>query len=317
MSDVFISYAREDRAKAQALAKLLSQYGWLVWWDRVIPIGRSFDQVIEEAIDAAQCVIVLWSSTAVRSDWVKLEAREGVRRKILLPALLEEVKIPLEFRYLQAANLTDWSGEPDHSGLEELIQAVEVQVRSAVEDEISSPIGDERYQDSSTFMQIAANNSSVEVKDIVMLTQFEQQFLQIIQYARDNFRMIKGQRPAINVVLSRLIDFKSYKSAFSFTGSKWNYIDDYGNGVLDFRSYFEFFIGRPAGDFFHYIVLEVEKTLPKSYQLLSSDEKKYEIFYDEIRIVIRLVRTGFLHGVEIHIIKKTGGNATVHAETKP
>jgi hypothetical protein len=56
MSDIFISYAREDRDKAKALAELCQQQDWSVWWDRRIPPGRSFDEVIEEALGAAKCV---------------------------------------------------------------------------------------------------------------------------------------------------------------------------------------------------------------------------------------------------------------------
>ena len=61
MSDIFISYAREDRSRAQELAAVLEGQGWSVWWDRSIPPGRSFDQVIEEALVGAKCVLVLWS----------------------------------------------------------------------------------------------------------------------------------------------------------------------------------------------------------------------------------------------------------------
>ena len=81
MSDIFISYAREDRAKAKALAELFQQQDWSVWWDRSIPPGRSFDEVIEEALGAAKCVVVLWSKNSASSDWVKGEAAEGLRRK--------------------------------------------------------------------------------------------------------------------------------------------------------------------------------------------------------------------------------------------
>ena len=61
MADIFISYAREDRQKAEQLAHALECQGWSVWWDRTIPTGKSFDKVTQEALDAAQCVVVLWS----------------------------------------------------------------------------------------------------------------------------------------------------------------------------------------------------------------------------------------------------------------
>ena len=53
MADIFLSYATEDRARAKSLAESLELRGWAVWWDKKIPLGTSFDQVIEEAIGAA------------------------------------------------------------------------------------------------------------------------------------------------------------------------------------------------------------------------------------------------------------------------
>jgi hypothetical protein len=67
-----------------------------------------FDEVIEEALDAAKCVVVLWSTASVASSWVRAEAAEAMHRKILVPVLIEHVKIPLEFRRLQAADLSQW-----------------------------------------------------------------------------------------------------------------------------------------------------------------------------------------------------------------
>ena len=74
MSDIFISYANDDRPRAQALAETLEGQGWSVWWDRVIPAGRTFDEVIEEALDESKCIIVLWSTRSVKSRWVRTEA---------------------------------------------------------------------------------------------------------------------------------------------------------------------------------------------------------------------------------------------------
>lgn len=109
MSDVFISYASGDRPVAQALAAELQARGLSVWWDRSIPPGRQFDEVIEEALDAARCVVLLWSPAAAASSWVKTEGAEALRKGLLVPALIAaDVRIPLEFRRVQAADLSGW-----------------------------------------------------------------------------------------------------------------------------------------------------------------------------------------------------------------
>lgn len=125
MSDIFLSYKTEDRQRAKIIAKAIEQYRYSVWWDRIIPPGRSFDKVIEEELDAAKCVVVLWSKDSVMSDWVKEEADEGLRRKILIPVLIDDVKIPLGFRRKQAANLINWNGTSDHEEFDLLLSSIE------------------------------------------------------------------------------------------------------------------------------------------------------------------------------------------------
>ena len=126
MSDVFISYASADRTKAETLAQVLEQQGWSVWWDRTIAPGQNWGKVIEQAIDAARAVIVLWSSDSVESEWVQTEAEEGRQRDILVPASIETVRPPLQFRAIQAADLSSWEGETDldHPELQRLLQSV-------------------------------------------------------------------------------------------------------------------------------------------------------------------------------------------------
>ncbi len=135
MSDIFISYASEDKEKAGLLAKIFEQQDWSVWWDREIPPGRSFDEVIEEALDRSKSVVVLWSKASVSSRWVKAEARDGLDREILVPAMIEEAKVPLVFRSLQVARLSGWNGEMPHQEIDKLIKAVSTIVsHSEVED---------------------------------------------------------------------------------------------------------------------------------------------------------------------------------------
>jgi hypothetical protein len=135
MSDVFISYASADRDRAQAVAAELQARGLSVWWDRAIPPGRQFDEVIEEALDAARCVALLWTDTSAASHWVKTEGAEALRRGVLVPALLQaDVRIPLEFRRVQAANLSQWEPGQASPAFDQFFAAVQDVVRKAPAD---------------------------------------------------------------------------------------------------------------------------------------------------------------------------------------
>jgi biotin carboxyl carrier protein len=124
MSDIFISYAKEDIARVKPLAKALESEGWSVWWDTLITPGAHFDLIIEEALESARSVIVVWSKSSVISNWVRIEAEEGVERQILLPIVIEEVRIPLRFKRLQAVNMVNWQGELPDSNFDRLKHAL-------------------------------------------------------------------------------------------------------------------------------------------------------------------------------------------------
>ncbi|WP_374478044.1 toll/interleukin-1 receptor domain-containing protein [Zoogloea sp.] len=124
MEDIFISYASEDRERARLFAEAFAARGWSVWWDRHIVPGEAFDTRIEQALDAARCVVVLWSGASVASEWVRNEAAVGAERGVLVPAMIAAVKLPLEFRRKQTADLSDWQGDAAHAGFESLCAGV-------------------------------------------------------------------------------------------------------------------------------------------------------------------------------------------------
>ena len=124
MSDIFLSYKSEDCEKAQKIAEAIEKKGYTVWWDRIISPGLTFDEVIEEKLDEAKCVVVLWSEKSIKAKWVRTEASEGDKRGILVPVMIEVVTPPLAFRRLQAAKLMDWDGTSLNHEFDLLIQSV-------------------------------------------------------------------------------------------------------------------------------------------------------------------------------------------------
>ncbi|MFC1888204.1 SUMF1/EgtB/PvdO family nonheme iron enzyme [Thermodesulfobacteriota bacterium] len=121
---MFLSYAKEDRERAKSVAEALEECGWSVWWDRKIPPGRTFDEVIDEQMKNAKCVVVLWSQASVKSNWVREEADEGFRRRILVPALINDIELPRGFKRIQAAKLTDWQKGTSHSEFDSLVTSI-------------------------------------------------------------------------------------------------------------------------------------------------------------------------------------------------
>ncbi len=124
MAHIFISYAKEDRDQAADVAGALESLGWQVFWDRPIPPGKLWAKAIKEGIEAADCMLVLWSKSSVESEFVLAEAEEGRKREILIPVLIEDAEIPYPFGQRQAGSLVDWREDPSHPGFKQLIEAI-------------------------------------------------------------------------------------------------------------------------------------------------------------------------------------------------
>ncbi len=111
MTEIFISYKKEDARRAEPIARALANAGYEVWWDHHIPPGRTYREVIGAALSSAKCVIVIWSTLSASAQWVLDEADEGKKRNVLLPLLIDDVEIPYGFRQIEAARLVGWSGD--------------------------------------------------------------------------------------------------------------------------------------------------------------------------------------------------------------
>lgn len=111
MADVFLSYARGSLAEARSIAAGLRSAGFSVWFDEHLPAHRAYSEVIEEQLDAARAVLVLWSQAAAQSQWVRSEANRARETRRLVQARLDDARLPMPFDQIQCPDLRNWSGD--------------------------------------------------------------------------------------------------------------------------------------------------------------------------------------------------------------
>ncbi|MBI1251746.1 MAG: TIR domain-containing protein [Alphaproteobacteria bacterium] len=113
MPDVFISYKKSDKDRVRPLVEHMRAAGLDVWWDEGIQPSMSWRGEIAKQLQAARCVVAVWTHDSVDPDggqWVMEEATHGQRRRILAPVRLDIVDPPLGFGETQYADLAAWSG---------------------------------------------------------------------------------------------------------------------------------------------------------------------------------------------------------------
>lgn len=124
MPEVFVSYCQHDADRVKPLVTALELDGISVFWDRKVPPGENWYEYIGKALNEAACIVVVWSQSAVKSNWVIEEAEDGKARNILVPVSLDAVLPPLGFRSIQAMDISKWSRDSNSPELKNLIKRI-------------------------------------------------------------------------------------------------------------------------------------------------------------------------------------------------
>lgn len=113
MTNVFLSHSSEDKTFARKLASELESNEIRVWIDEAeIKVGDSLMDKISHAIDEADFIAVVLSSTSVASEWVMAELKMAMTRELadrqvrVLPILKDKCEIPLFLRDKLYADFT-------------------------------------------------------------------------------------------------------------------------------------------------------------------------------------------------------------------
>ena len=126
MADVFISYKRAERDRVEIIADLLRKEKLTVWFDANLEAGRGegFDAEIEREVTSAHCVLVCWTKDALKSVYVKAEAKKGLGREVLIPVFLEPCTLPVPFNGVDTIDLTKWIGAKDEPSWDRVLKSV-------------------------------------------------------------------------------------------------------------------------------------------------------------------------------------------------
>ena len=106
MGYVFISYSTKNQASADSLNSFLNESGidtWMAPYD--IPVGFQYAQVITEAIQDCDCLVLLLTAAAQVSNWIPREIERAVNYgKKILPIMLEPVELTGDFQLYISVN---------------------------------------------------------------------------------------------------------------------------------------------------------------------------------------------------------------------
>ena len=124
MADVFVSYARTAAQQARQVTEALKALGYSIWIDEQLPAHGNYSHVIEDELNQARAVLVLWSAEAAKSDWVMDEAERGREQHKLVQASLDKTRLPMPFGRIQCADLAGWSGGAEATGWRQIISSI-------------------------------------------------------------------------------------------------------------------------------------------------------------------------------------------------
>jgi TIR domain len=120
-----VSCAPEDRGRVERLGYALIESGWSVWLDSAGPDQSLADaEEVRPEVIGAKCVLVLWSSSALRSRWVSGHARQAIERNTFISAFIGAVNLPQEFARFETLDLSKWDGDPNADEFKHLSQMV-------------------------------------------------------------------------------------------------------------------------------------------------------------------------------------------------
>lgn len=181
MSEIYIVYAKQNKKIANKLFELLSLQ-WDVWIDKKI-VG-SFRKTIENELPKSRCVVAVNSIAAREKDEYAAELQIAKDHKIpIIPARLDDSKLPYPFSEDSHVDMHGWAGEIDHEGFIDLKYKISSIVAPRVPPQRPHSIADGRIPLPNLFMSVSSFETQITpIGAVSVLRAFESKSILVSAY---------------------------------------------------------------------------------------------------------------------------------------
>lgn len=213
MADVFISYAHSNVDYAERLADFLYKQNISAFWDPAIRIGEQWNSRLDKELNDAKCVVVLWSTASVDSEWVNKEAQRGSNRQILTPARIDDCVLRREYDEYQLADIQNWRDDNEPIGLVSLLDRITELISEDKKRSDTAPHGEFLI-----LQQKIQNTEHISISDhfsdmTTILRELTGTPIETLDYIRNGYRELQSAQRAAREMLDERAPETHYASA--------------------------------------------------------------------------------------------------------
>lgn len=201
---VFISYSRQDKDHMQSVRNTLRSAGLTVWTDEGIEVGTpSWRDMIENAIETTQCLVVILSPDAKKSRWVKSELDYAqIQGKRIFPILVsgdERTSIPFS---LASSHYADMRQNPTVT-LDQVLAALKelIGITSVVQERVAhnTKINSFKYNNKEKINIVIVDDIADTCSSIQKILSFETDFVVVgtASNGKEGLRLIEKTKPDV------------------------------------------------------------------------------------------------------------------------
>jgi hypothetical protein len=121
---IFVSHSSKDKSIIEGICDQLEKRGISLWISsKDVKPGLEWDKSIENALDKAEYVLLMVSKASIDSSYVRTEIEYALNEgKVVIPILLEQVKLPLRWHTLQFVDYGEFADRP--AAIEQIVKLV-------------------------------------------------------------------------------------------------------------------------------------------------------------------------------------------------